>query len=426
MEKIDKFFLIIFLTLQTNFFDFINIRNTILNNFASYSQKKLLLFLILTYVFIRIFTLHQTKISDQKITRNFMIFFLIVYFFAWLIVFVGTVTQYQQSIWSTFLNSYYFFIMVLFIPYSKILDTWEKWIDFTKIVLFFSTILALSKILQSFFLSKYNLLVFYLNTRNDFNTATQLRFMTLGFTRIPSATDFVFFSILLMFVVMSYRQAFLSRAKIFTILFVNLFYLIAVGQTRSYIVLTALLIIVYVTISIFKKIGAGGGVVIGTMLIVPIIYALIFFLENLILNNESRAISLTVRQEAIDYYLHNLNFSGIFAFGFLRDDLYGTLIHGVDLKGLLLGYNYDDVGIVGFLGMFGITGIVVLLVYLICLVQAFIYSKRKHITIMVYIFIVGSCASLSLFDPQRIFYLPVMLAMVCFLTSSNSVYMETK
>lgn len=426
MKKTDKFFLIIFLLLQTNFFDLINIRNSFLNGFASYSQKKLLLLIILIYIIVKFFggNRFSKDISGLSYNKSFFSIFVYTLFFSWVIVYYGTVAHYGQSLLSTFFNSYYFFILLLYFVYSYLLNSWEKWVDFIKIVLWFSTILSLTKILQSFVLSKFNYIIFYLNTNNDYNTATQLKFMTLGFTRIPSATDFVFFSILLMFVILGSGKKILPSSAVAILFFIQFFYLFAVGQTRSYLLLTVLLVIVYCAIKVFRKFGNGGGLAIGLILSTPVTFLFLSFLNQLLVGNSSRSVALTIRQDAIQYYIQNLRYNGIFSFGFLRDDLYGQLIHGVGINGMSLGFNYDDVGIFGFLAIFGLIGVFIMFIYSLSLMLAFTYSRNKFITFMIYVYIFGSWTSLSLFDPQRIFYLPVLLALLDFLTNENVINLE--
>lgn len=417
MQKIDKFFLFTFLLFQVNFFDFINIRDSFLNGFASYSQKKLLLLIIIIYCAIKWTYIDKKNINYQRNKSYFsiFIFFLLV---SWGIVFLGTVSIYGQSIMSTFFNSYYFLILILYFVYSRLMNSWPKWFDFIKIFVGFSTILSVTKILQSLFLSKFNFLLFFLNTNNDYNTAIQLKYMTLGFTRIPSASDFIFFGILLTVISLLSGQLIFSKYKLTIIFFTHIFYLFAVGQTRSYILITILLCIGYFLARIFKKFGNGGGTSIGIIFGIPIIFAFMSFLQSL-LGNSSRSVALTIRQDALQYYLQNLDYSKLFAFGFLRDDIYGGLIHGIAINGMLLGFNYDDVGIFGFLAIFGRLGIFVIVIYCICLLRGYLYSKDKFLTLLLYIYLFGSWMSLSLFDPQRIFYLPILLALADFFTNQK-------
>ncbi|MFR6665833.1 MAG: hypothetical protein ACLUQX_06775, partial [Thomasclavelia spiroformis] len=87
-------------------------------------------------------------------------------------------------------------------------------------------------------------------------------------------------------------------------------------------------------------------------------------------------------------------------------------------------FNYDDVGIFGFLAIFGLIGVFIMFIYSLSLMLAFTYSRNKFITFMIYVYIFGSWTSLSLFDPQRIFYLPVLLALLDFLTNENVINLE--
>ncbi|MCT4397412.1 hypothetical protein EFN70_01775 [Pediococcus ethanolidurans] len=411
MNNLDRFFLFIFLCIQVNFFDFIDIRNTSLNNFSSYAQKKLLLATILLYLFIR-FVFFNHRISLKKKSFDFFIVFL---FLSVIIVTFASSAKFQQGIFQTFLMSYFFFVLILFFPYSRILNNWADWVEVTRYFAIFSFVLSLTKLLQSFVLAHMHIQLFHLNTLLDYNTAIQLKYMVFGFTRIPSATDFVFFSSCLILICTIANKAPFSKKICYFLLGVNFLYLLLVGQTRSYIVLLMAVIILYVLMLLEKRYGLTMTIFISVCAALPAFIILSIVLNKILFGNSDRVISLSIRSLAIQYYLNNINLNGWYAIGFARDDLFGTIVHGPTLN-----YNFDDVGIVGFVGRLGYLGIANLIVYLLSLVTVFFKSKVKSLTVMILTVSFGTSASVSYFDPQRIFYLPILLALLVFFTSSNS------
>ena len=77
-------------------------------------------------------------------------------------------------------------------------------------------------------------------------------------------------------------------------------------------------------------------------------------------------------------------------------------------------------GLVGFLGRFGLVGIVSLIILVISGIVNFIHSKNKYVSGMLIISVVGVSISLSLLDPQRIFYFSVILALLDFFRNDKS------
>lgn len=417
LKSIDKFFLCIFLLLQVNFFDLINIRTTFLNSVTSYSQKKLLLLLILSYCFIKLL---ENKKIEKGNTYHFRAFVLILLTTVIAVV-IGTVFNYNQGLISTILVAYYFFVLLLYFPLSMEFSDWTVWKDAIRLFMFFSTVYSVLKLMQSFVLLKYGRLIFYLNNNLDYDTAMQLRFNIWKFTRIPSISDFIAISILLMLVYKISIGKVFSNRKDIIVLFVNFICLFVVGQVRGYLILFLLILIFYLSEKMMTRFSRGINSIVGfIILIIGATFA--FLVIDKIFSSDSRAISTEIRFSSYTYYLNHLFENDWFSLGFARDDLYYNLIHGTYLNGdgQIISANFDDLGIIGFIGRFGLIGIFDMIVYLIALISSFINSKNKNATILIFVFVFGSCISLSLFDPQRIFYLVFIMALLDFLTMEKS------
>lgn len=409
MKSIDKFFLSLFLLFQVNFFDLINIKDTFLNGIASYSQKKVMMVIVLFYFIIRPFY------SEMNLNRwgnfTFFVLFLLV---AWLLVIWGTIKNFGQSTFSTFLSGYYFFMVLLYFVYSKIMTNWLAWRDLSKIFIIFSTILSTTKLLQSIFLSKFHTLFFFLNTNNDYNTALQLRFTLLGFTRIPSISDFIFFALLIFLVCKVHLKNVFSKRTDLFLLFLNLSCLILVGQTRGYTIMILAVLIYCFSSFLFKRVDFAIAFAFSILSALPILLLTFSLIRKIIFSDSSRLIAISIRLRAYKYYLDNITFSKWFSLGFVRDDLFKNILHG---PGNL--YNIDDVGIVGFLAIFGMLGIFLLIVLLFDFLVVFLNSNYKVTTCLILIVFLAMCVSLSIFNAQRIFYLPVIFSLLDFLTLSE-------
>lgn len=412
MKTIDKYFLIIFLTIQVSFFDVIDINNSFLNSIASYSQKKLLLLVIIIYVIGSI--LLSKKRNNKKKLFNFFIISLLI---SWLAVLIGTVSVFHQTYFSTFLVGYYFLIIILYYSYSDILITWNAWMDFTRIVNIFGFVLAGSKLVQSFIYAHFNKLIFHFNSNLDEQTATSMRFVSKGFTRVPSISDFVFFSMLLLLVCMVADKHIFTKKTEYLVIFTEFLSLFLVGQTRFYMMLSVLILVMYLIIIAYRRFGTDLYVVLAIASIVPIGYLFYKVYLRLFTGNSSRELSISIRQEAINYFWSHLTLNKWFSMGFAREDMYGALLHGkyINSNAQVIQYNFDDVGILGFIGKFGIIGLINMVIYVFVLVKGFCKTNSKYLYLMLMTMVLGSWISASLFDAQRIFYLPVLLAFLNFL-----------
>ncbi|KRO00386.1 hypothetical protein [Companilactobacillus kimchiensis] len=418
MKILDKFFLYIFLILQVNFFDLINIRNSFLNGWSSYSQKKLFLIFVFIYIFLRLI-LYNAHFNPKIMRRHFSPFIIFLLISVVILIF-GTLYKFDQTLFATILIAYYFFILLLYFPFSEYLNTWENWRYIIRRFIIFSSIVSIIKLVQSYILLHFGKLIFYLNTNFDYSTALQRNFNVLGFTRIASSVDFVAFSVFIMLIYKAIKGAIFSKLKDNVILFFNVLFLICVGQSRGYLIIIVVIILSILLMRVLKSVSKSIQIFF-LVLILLIAMVCVGILIDKVFFVGSRSISMSIRQYAYQYYLKNIFNNGWFAFGFARDDLYGSLIHGqsINYNGQIISANFDDVGIIGFLGKFGMLGVLNIIVFLWSSIQCFAESKYKQLSFLTYIFLFGCWISLSPFDSQRIFYLPIILVFLDFLTTRD-------
>ncbi|MGV3090467.1 hypothetical protein [Lactiplantibacillus argentoratensis] len=150
----------------------------------------------------------------------------------------------------------------------------------------------------------------------------------------------------------------------------------------------------------------------------PIVIA---FLKKQFLNSD-RSVSISIRQEELRYYLSKIYYSHWFSLGFIREGLYSKLLHGPNYSAInttMTGYALDDVGIVGFLGRFGLAGVPIMVSLFVQTINSFFKTNYRDETTILLVILFGSWISTSLFDPQRIFYMPILLAFMSFLATTN-------
>lgn len=412
MNKVDKVFITILLLLQVNFFDIFPISQAVTSSISGYSQKKLMLVIVLIYCVVS----QLIKINKRENIPSFFGLSIFTLLFIVLIVTCYSAKTYSQSIVSTFLTSYYFLIILLYYPIKRSIINASSLYWLINIVSKFGFWVSFIKIAQSGLKSFFNINIFALNTTIDSASSESMRFTFLHFVRLPSSSDFVFFSMVLLIIGFVLFKKQLMNLKFMSIFIIDIFFIIVIGQTRMYILMVALIL----ALMLFTFLKSGNKVndllLLTTFLVIgcTVIMLLTFRLD---LTNGDRAVSLTIRQGAISYFLNNINYNGFYGFGFARDDLYGYLIHGTTTLwwgGIMQsGYNYDDVGVFGFLAIFGYSGILFLIIYLSQILLAFLKSNLKILSFLVLLVLVMSMGSLSLFNPQRIMYLPFYLSILC-------------
>lgn len=178
--------------------------------------------------------------------------------------------------------------------------------------------------------------------------------------------------------------------------------------------MTILVLLLYVLWLINKHFGKDLVILTLGILTIPVLYFMIKFIISIMFGNSSRGISLSIRQEAIKYYVQNISLHKWFSMGFVRDDLFSDLVHNthIDFAGNIYSYNYDDVGMIGLIAQYGWLGVLDITIYFLTTVSIFIKSHSKYLFLIVFVLLFGSWISTSLFDPQRILYLPILLVLV--------------
>lgn len=135
-----------------------------------------------------------------------------------------------------------------------------------------------------------------------------------------------------------------------------------------------------------------------------------------------RGLSFEIRTNEINYYLEKITYNHWFGLGFPDSKRYDQLIHGpssTHLATVNANYYLEDIGFLGVISVFGFLGIVGLVWFLIKLLSAFIRSQYKRELLLIIVYLATTLGTLSLLDPQRIFYLFTLIYIIEILAKSK-------
>ena len=410
MESVMRYarsiFTFLSLLICVNFFDFFDLNSGILSYYVSVTQKRLLLILIIC--FLGIFSL--TRSNNIYINKKSQ-FGLSVYYLIGVFVVVTILTTYfytGQSFTNTLSVSYYGFIALSYFIFRKIFKK-DDWKNFAKLLTIFGTILSITKIIQSFLLSNFGILLFHLNYQGDISNAAYNRFKVLGFVRLPSVGDFLFCVII---VLLSLSVRF-PEWKIFKYPYpiaIMVFCLIVVAQTRAYTLLLLAIFIIFIYFRFSKKFSKDLKYLFLFSLSIASMIVIYFAFTYLLNFQVGRAESFDTRGLELKYYWGLIKQSPIFGVGFLRGD---GVYQGIT-SGPFLNYYFSDIGIIGFLAQTGSLGVFFIIVLLTQLVISLRKSKNIGASLIIFTALVGSFIMRSLILPDNIFYLTIYLVLLEF------------
>lgn len=403
MKKILKCTILLFFLLQVNFFNLINFSSffSLLN---SYSSKYLICGISIILFFISLFYMKK----KQSING----FGVSIVFFCTLvgINIIWSSYEYQQPFFSSITASYYYYILLLYFFLYKVYDH-------DTVVFTFSTAKIVScvysglLILESFLYTKG---ISILNVQNNYNGSVVGSGLNvenntvLGMVRIKEPADFIAFAMVLILVQIVINNK--MTANEFLIIFVDMFYLIVVSQTRMYVLVMFILFGVCGLIFIYRYNKKMFTMISLGIPVCGVIGA--FFMLNLFMQG-NRAISYSVRLEAINFYLSEMPKHSLLGIGFPNTQWTVSMLHG---NGLLefLGYQYylDDIGIIGFYTVFGLLGVLALILFLISMMNFIRIGRNKGSILILFLFVFLTSGSLILFNVQRIVYLPFIFALM--------------
>lgn len=405
MDKITRALIYLLILLQTNFFSF---QPSWFFGLNSYTSKYFTLGLVLLILIVNISNVYKA-IMSKGIPFKFPVSFL---FLVTIITEIWSTRYYQQGFNSSLTASYYIYIIALYFFLITLLQNVE---EINRILRFIGNVGALysTMLIIQGILMRYN--IAFMNT-DDAVLKIDYGSTFLGFNRVKSPADFISFSILalIVYVILHRKRAIVS----FVYMGLDLFYVVFISQTRMYIIVDVILIVIFILSRIDK---------VNHLLAISILSIAgmigFFGISDLFLEftSGSRAISYSVRMDAIRFYFGEMPKENLLGIGFPNTFETYDILHSNLLT--LLGYQYylDDIGILGFLVVFGVMGFIVLFLILYELIKLFIKATRKWLVLLPIWYLLSTSISLSLLNVQRIVYLPFVLFLIAFLSQGDNV-----
>ncbi len=259
------------------------------------------------------------------------------------------------------------------------------------IILFIGTFYLLFTIINFLLISKG--IIF-----ESMSSTTLIHYVN-GELRLPQTSDLI--GILFLIGLIKLQEEKLSnrsRMLVWLLLTVSLFVLFYISNVRMVLLTCLILFSYYLLATIVSKLPLllkiciwGGSIVLGLLLISY------FELLKILIGDGQKSASVFYRFEVINYYRSHLFDNVLFGFGFSQD--------------IIRKYSITDIGMIGFSFKYGLVGIIWELTLFIELLIQSLKSKSVSVKlIVIYLMITG--VSLSLFDSQRILYLPILLSIL--------------
>jgi len=327
------------------------------------------------------------------------------------LIFIFALSLYSKSIYSQGIletikvASYYFSILFTIFVYFQFPSPCRSFSVVKKALINVSIIDSIIALLSFILIKNFGI--------NILNLSYSIRD---GSPRFTIGTCIVLVSIFVS-IVYSFKTKNLSLKDFINIL-LGFVHLIFIGKTRSLILYFALALIFALAIFSNYKIK----IFIATIIVCLFLSYCFNFNEfsNFFINYFLDDAGISIRFDAISFFMGNFNSSPIFGMGFIssKGD-YSYLMSGVNGN-----YYYDDVGLVGLLAQFGICGF---LWAIIILIKSFLVSHKSGTTpalvlkiFVFYLFV--SSINLSFMDPERLAYLFILFVFddFCLVTYKKS------
>lgn len=400
LVKLNKFFILLILFLQVDFFSLLRNNQTFFV-WNSYQKKYLAVVLIIVLYIIN--TVNDS-IQEKKKYDYFRtpIYFGIV---AMVLVFIGSIMTYSQSLGATVRVASYLLIPLLYFPLKSIFDNVQGFNFISNSIINVGIVYAVLLNLQ-FVMYKIAGVLFLDTGVYGLNID-----MTSGGFRIAKPADFISFSLLFL-CLRIYSHSENNILKNFTFVLIDFFFIIFVSQTRMYVIISALLIIILLVVR-SKGLLKYFVFVYSALFAILSIFAIPSVLNSFTTGNRSE--SFSIRSGEIPYYFDKIFLHKWFGIGFPDQSIYGYIVNGpystslAYLYNQYVSYSLDDVGLLGYVATFGIIGFLILIIYIYKFITLIRMSVDKTPIMMICLYLLISAITLSIFDIQRILYLPIIL-----------------
>lgn len=409
IRKFNKFELlfIAYILLEVRFFYLISFGG--LDNIFSYKNK---LLMAITVVLGFGFILFTTKFRIRLTSINI-----------WCILFVFyAILEALRNYFSYNLNFNQFFIAshgYITLLLAVALSSYKGKKDLSKFVintvLYCSLILSLLFVLQAYIYNSFGMSFLHIT---EYTSFSQIEIRSFGIRLTAPSTLIVFSTIMSWGYIMGSQKSWRENKMHLLNFFTGLFYVIYTCQTR---VVTAMSILTILLTWGMSKSGRKYSIFNRIIILVMSIIAIIspnYFADYF----DSSTGSVYARLYAYDHFLSAFKSNPLFGIGLLPDDKTNSIISEV-LHGKLGYANLTDVGVTGFLAQFGIIGIIFLITFIYLTIRNLKNCEIKETKYWMVkaslIYMLVTCTTLSVFDPQRIVILPVIIYLLNCLSKEN-------
>ncbi|MFL2127105.1 hypothetical protein [Latilactobacillus curvatus] len=413
MKLVNRIAIAIIILLQVSFFSIIETtpRMFLLNSTV---YKTLTIFLVMCLL---IFNIIFNFDRLNKPRRYHFILFVVISIMAYLLVLWGSQCAYQQSVLVTLKNSYVYFMFVLYLVLVLFFNDERETNFLLQVVKYVGGIYSVVLIVQAVL---FNRGITFLDFGSyGLNPIYDSFGPIFHFIRIANAADFISFAMLVTGVdVLIHKEK--KRMLIGSgLLLIDYLYIVFVSGTRMYMIADMLIIMAVVVIVAVKKYK---GLIFGLLTVMTVGG---FMGIPLVINSfigGKRKLSFDMRLGEIQYYADKIFHNGWFGIGFPDSKRYDQLLHGPANSHILMAnanYFLEDIGILGIVVVFGVLGLIGLIYFGYLLVTAFIQAqgRYKQAILLIILYLVSTAATLSLLDPQRIFYLFFIVYLIEYLTN---------
>lgn len=402
MAKFNRISFLFLILLQVSFFSLMTTSQRIfLVN--SYVYKTLTIFLVFCLLgFNLIFNFYKTNQMRNYYFLPMILGWILIY----LLTFWGSLLYYDQSLLTTIKNSYIYFMVALYFLLVLFFDSLKsfKFIlnSFSIVGVIYATILIIQAFLEKVNFEFLDMGVYGLNPILDsYGPIFHL-------VRIAGPADFISFALLITII----KQIRFKNPRPVTnglFIVIDFLYVVLVSGTRMYMIIDFLLIVFFI-LSLLKDKFPG---ILYSLLSLGMLFgaALVPFMAKMFVTGD-RKLSFNIRQDEIKYYLGKVFHNDWFGIGFPDAKKYNQLLHGPSNSRIFMSngkYYIEDVGAMGVVVIFGILGGIGLLWFAYKVIKAFQLSVYKDVMLAMILFLIMTTATLSLIDPQRIFYLFILI-----------------
>ena len=405
-RQVSRFLVIVIFLANIMFFSLPGVASAI-SSICGFSNKRLVVFLIIVLVFFCFGTKYPRMIFKGECSR-----IAIYYICMYLLTFLISYLRYHDVGLKTFLSNYYYFgAILLYFPLKYMLKNQNDYNWFVQMIIWIGSIYAIYMIAAKFMYSYSGRIIFdqtaqYVQQRN-------------GSLRLARPASFICISTIFSFTKWIKNSNTGNRvSKRYLVLFIiGMFCLVWVTQTRIYQV-AFLVSCAFTLAKVFdnkKKLV----LFLAIILCIPIFiggvkefYQSFYNVENIW--------GTEIRLSGYTYFLSHMFDNYLCGIGMVLGSSDKLLLTGGKIQ---YGYIVSDMGYCGFLGVFGILGVVLLFF----LGRLFLRTKGKieqrnlvkaypEVVSLPILFCIMTW-SLSFADPQRCLYLPIILAVYSFIES---------